>query len=90
MLTGDSEILTSKLRQCFKTGDFSDLDCLFNGRLDVAKELVRRHPDLFKEESLRTQPDGSVVEETFTNLSRARSLPAVIEVLKANRRHLNL
>jgi len=89
MLRGDSDILNDKLKKCFKTGDFSDLDCLFEGRIDVGREIVRRWPDLFKESAMRRGSNGNIVQKTFTNLSKARSLPGVIEVLKANRR-LNL
>ncbi len=90
MLSGDSEILNDKLKSCFKTNDFSDLDCLFNGRIDVSRELVRRWPRLFEQTALKTKPDGEVVEQTFLDFRRW-SLPSVVAVLKkAGRRQLGL
>ncbi len=89
MLSGDSEILNDKLKSCFKTNDFSDLDCLFNGRIDVSRELVRRWPRLFEETALKTLPSGEVVEQKFVDY-RKWSLPGVIEKLKKHRRELNL
>jgi len=89
-LKNDNDILTNKLKKCLKTGDFSDLDCLFNGRIDVARTLVSRYSQLFHETAIRTQADGSVLEETFVDY-RKWSLPAVLEVLKrAGRRQLGL
>ncbi len=91
MLKNDNDIITDKLRQCFKANNFDDLhENIFNGRIDVARELVGRYRWLFEETALKTKPDGEVVEQTFVDY-RKWSLPSVVAVLeKAGRRQLGL
>ena len=92
MLSGDSKILTEKLKQCFKTGNFDDLhEGIFGGRTDVPRALVGRFHGLFEETAMKTNPDGSVTEQVFIDFRKWGSLPAVVEVLKkAGRRQLGL
>lgn len=91
MLTGDSDILTEKLKQCFKTGNFDDLhENIFHGRVDVPRALVGMFVRLFEETAMKTNPDGTVTEQTFIDY-RKWSMPAVIEkIRKAGRRQLGL
>jgi len=79
---------TDNYKQCLMEKNYDELHKINLRKPGVRDDLVDMFPKLFEKKVMRTGPDGIVAER----IERDYSLPlaAVIEVLKKNRRSLNL
>jgi len=85
MLTGDVE----QIKQCIRNKDYDKLAALdLCRRLDISKCIIDIFPKIFERKITRIGAGGIAVERTEKDYSK--SLPAIIDVLKQNKRHLNL
>jgi len=85
MLAGTAIEVKSFLRQNNNEGLYS-----LSTRIDLKRELMRMYPKLFETKRMITQPDGTVLEENFLDLRARLSPEEVIEIIRKNRRKIDL
>ena len=76
-------------KRCLREGDDEGIFQM-SKRFDVKRELMRMFPTLFQTTGPRTQPDGSVIEESFIDFKNSMSSEDVIDIIRKNRRKIDL